>query len=189
MSDNYEIQAEKYRLYDRLKGSLMGWLGKKLGGRLVKLSRFALLVPDIMVLLGRLLLDSRVPRRLRIKLGMILGYLASPLDLVPEAIVGPLGFIEDIVLVAFALNRVFAEVEEEIIAEHWSGEAEHLETLHQLADLIDGIFSGRVSGKIQQWYDQDTGMELVSEQATVELVSEESESEAEEVERLRASGL
>ncbi len=186
MSDE---SGEKVRFYDSLKARIIQWLGSKLGGRLVKLAEFTFLLPDIMILLGRLLLDKRVPRRLRIKLGMILGYLASPLDLVPEALVGPLGLVEDLVLVAFALNRVFAEVEHGILAEHWSGRPEHLEKLGELVDLIDGIFSGKVGGKLQDWYDQEAEIEVEGEESPVELVSEEKDSGEERVERLRASGL
>jgi uncharacterized membrane protein YkvA (DUF1232 family) len=179
----------KVRFYDSLKARIIEWLRPKLGGRLVKLAEFTFLLPDIMILLGRLLLDKRVPRRLRIKLGMILGYLASPLDLVPEAVVGPLGLVEDLVLVAFALNRVFAEVEDEILSEHWSGRPEHLEKLGEMADLVDGVFSGKVGGKLQDWYDLEAEIEVEGEETPVELVSEEAESEEERVERLRASGL
>ena len=186
MSDR---SGEKVRFYDSLKARIIEWLGAKLGGRLAKLAEFTFLLPDIMILLGRLLLDKRVPRRLRIKLGMILGYMASPLDLVPETMVGPIGLVDDLVLVAFAMDRVFAEVDEEILAEHWSGRPEHLETLGELADLVDGIFSGKVGGKLQQWYEQETTPEIEIEEAQVELVSEDTESGEEKVERLRASGL
>ena len=186
MSDG---SGEKVRFYDSLKARIVECLRPKLGGRLVKLAEFTFLLPDIMILLGRLLLDKRAPRRLRIKLGMILGYLASPLDLVPEAVVGPLGLAEDLVLVAFALHRVFAEVDEEILSEHWSGRPEHLEKLGELADLVDGIFSGKVGGKIQDWYDREDEIEVEDEETPVELVSEETESEEERIERLRASGL
>lgn len=186
MSDG---SGEKVRFYDSLKARIVDCLRPKLGGRLVKLAEFTFLLPDIMILLGRLLLDKRVPRRLRIKLGMIFGYLASPLDLVPESVVGPLGLAEDLVLVAFALNRVFAEVETGILAEHWSGRPEHLETLGELADLINGIFSGKIGGKLQDWYDQEAGIEVEGEESPVELVSEEEDSGEKRVERLRASGL
>ncbi len=171
----------KVRFYDSLKARIIQWLGSRLGGRLVKLAEFTFLLPDIMILLGRLLLDKRVPRRLRIKLGMILGYLASPLDLIPEALVGPLGLVEDLVLVAFALNRVFAEVEHGILAEHWSGRPEHLEKLGELVDLIDGIFSGKVGGKLQHWYDQEAEIEVEGEESPVELVSEKEDSGEERV--------
>jgi len=186
MSDR---SGEKVRFYDSLKARIIEWLSTKLGGRLVKLAEFTFLLPDIMILLGRLLLDRRAPRRLRIKLGMILGYMASPLDLVPETMVGPIGLVDDLVLVAFALDRVFAEVNEEILAEHWSGRPEHLEKLGELADLVDGIFSGKVGGKLQHWYEQEISPEVEIEETPVELVSEETETGEEKVERLRASGL
>ena len=176
------------KFYDSLKSRFAGWIKSRLGARVESLARIAFLLPDILVLLGRILVDSRAPRRLRIKLGIIIAYLASPLDLIPEAVLGQLGLVEDLILAVFALNRVFAEVPKEIIEEHWSGEAQHLDTLRELADLVDGIFSGRVGGRLQEWYDREPGLDIAGEGGSVELVSEEDESE-DHVERLRASGL
>jgi uncharacterized membrane protein YkvA (DUF1232 family) len=59
-------------------------------------------IPDCMVLLRRLLGDSRVPRRHKLLLGALIGYLALPLDLVPDFI--PVaGQLDDAVLVALVL--------------------------------------------------------------------------------------
>ncbi|MFH1070758.1 MAG: DUF1232 domain-containing protein [Candidatus Glassbacteria bacterium] len=184
----FDADSRERKFYDSLKSRIMDWIGRKLGARIEGLACFAFLLPDILMLLGRILVDRRAPRRLRIKLGIVIAYLASPLDLIPEGVLGPLGLVDDLVLAAFALNRVFAEVEDEIIEEHWSGEKRHLEKLHDLADLADGIFSGRVGGKLQDWYDRDPALEVGPEDQRMELVTEENGAE-DRIERLRASGL
>ena len=49
------------------------------------LARF---IPDCIVLVQRLLGDPRVPRRHKLLLGALIGYLALPFDLVPDFIPG-----------------------------------------------------------------------------------------------------
>ncbi|HUU29822.1 MAG TPA: DUF1232 domain-containing protein [archaeon] len=183
------IEIRSSRFYDSLKGRLVGWLRNKLGSRFSSFAELALLLPDIVVLLGRVILDRRVPRKLRIKVGVILTYVSSPLDLIPEAVLGPLGLAEDLVLLAFALNKVLSDVDEEILEEHWSGKPEHLATLREIADIVDGIFSGRVGSRLRTWYEEEPGEIGSFEETAVEVVSEETEDEEVKVERLRASGL
>jgi uncharacterized membrane protein YkvA (DUF1232 family) len=195
MADRAELALENSRFYDSLKSRLVGWLANKLGKRISAVAEMALLVPDILVLLGRVLLDKRIPRKLRIKVGVVLAYVSCPLDIIPESVVGPLGLIDDLVLLAFALDKVFAEVDEDLLAEHWSGSLEHLGTLRDLADIVNGIFTGRVGASLNRWYEEEVpegGAEKEGEgigPGRIELVSEEKEDEAETIERLRASGL
>jgi Protein of unknown function (DUF1232) len=47
------------------------------------LARF---IPDCLVLFRRLLVDERVPRRRKVVLVALVGYLASPFDLIPDFI-------------------------------------------------------------------------------------------------------
>jgi len=178
------------RFYDSLKARLLGWTGEKLGSRLRKIAELALLIPDITVLLGRVLLDPRVPRHLRIKVGIILTYLASPLDLLPEAVLGPAGLLDDLILTVFALNRVFLYVEEDILLEHWSGRPEQLEVLRELSDLAGGILSARWGERLKQWYEKPMENNAgPGREGRVELVSEKKEREEGQVERFRAAGL
>jgi uncharacterized membrane protein YkvA (DUF1232 family) len=188
--------ALKRRFYDNLRQRAIKWVTGRTGGKLARLAEFTFLVPDIVVLIGRMMLDDRVPRKLRIKLGMIFVYLASPLDLIPEAFLGPVGMVEDVVLAAFALNRIFCEVDRDVLEELWSGKPEHLHILQDLADLIDGIFGGKVGTTLNQWYEEEPVFGLssldardrVQSNVEVELVKEEDDGE-DLVERLRASGL
>jgi uncharacterized membrane protein YkvA (DUF1232 family) len=77
-------------------------------------------VPDCAVFFGRLLRDPRVPRRHKALLLLVVGYLALPVDLVPDFI--PVaGQLDDAVLVALVLRTVLRRSGRTLIAEHWPG--------------------------------------------------------------------
>ncbi len=77
-------------------------------------------IPDCLVLLRRLLSDSRVPRRRKVVLGLLVGYLALPLDLVPDFI--PIaGQLDDVIIAALALRFALRSGGPEVLREHWPG--------------------------------------------------------------------
>jgi uncharacterized membrane protein YkvA (DUF1232 family) len=81
------------------------------------LARF---VPDCIVLVTRLLGDPRVPRRHKLLLGAVVGYLALPFDLVPDFI--PVaGQLDDALVVALALRAVLRRSGSELVTAHWPG--------------------------------------------------------------------
>ena len=81
------------------------------------LARF---VPDCVVLFRRLLADDRIPRRRKLALVALLGYLASPIDLVPDFI--PVaGQLDDVLAVILVLRFVLRSADEDLLAEHWPG--------------------------------------------------------------------
>ncbi len=63
------------------------------------------LVPDVVRLVRRLAADRSLPRGVRVRLWVLLGYLVSPVDLVPDFI--PLvGYADDAIIVALVLRSV-----------------------------------------------------------------------------------
>jgi uncharacterized membrane protein YkvA (DUF1232 family) len=76
-------------------------------------------IRDCIVLVRRLLGDPRVPRRHKLLLGALVGYLALPFDLVPDFI--PIaGHLDDALLVVLALRAVLRG-SGELLREHWPG--------------------------------------------------------------------
>src|ERR1700746_3591882 len=63
------------------------------------------LLPDLLRLLPRLAADRSLPRRVRVGLALLLGYLAFPFDLVPDFI-PVLGYADDAIIVAAVLRWV-----------------------------------------------------------------------------------
>ncbi len=93
-------------------------------------------IPDCIVLLRRLLGDPRVPRRHKLLLGALIGYLALPFDLVPDFI--PVaGHLDDAVVVALALGVVLRCSGTELLREHWPGPETSLAVVLNLAGATD----------------------------------------------------
>jgi uncharacterized membrane protein YkvA (DUF1232 family) len=77
------------------------------------------------VLVSRLMRDSRVPRRRKLLLGALLGYLALPFDLIPDFI--PVaGQLDDVLLVALVLRLFLRSGDDALIREHWPGPEQSL---------------------------------------------------------------
>jgi uncharacterized membrane protein YkvA (DUF1232 family) len=89
-------------------------------------------IPDCLVLLKRLLADPRVPRRHKALLVGAIGYLATPIDLIPDFI--PVaGQLDDAILVALVLRAVLRGSNEAVLREHWPGPERSLAVVRRLA--------------------------------------------------------
>jgi uncharacterized membrane protein YkvA (DUF1232 family) len=89
------------------------------------------LVPDLLRLLKRLAGDRTLPRGVRVRLVLLLGYLAMPIDLVPDFI-PVLGYADDVVVVAIVLRSVVRAAGPEALERHWPGTPEGLNVLRAL---------------------------------------------------------
>jgi len=92
------------------------------------------LLPDLLRLLPRLARDRSLPRNARLALALLLAYLASPLDLVPDFI-PVLGFADDAVIVAVVLRWVVRRAGVQVVRRHWLGTADGFAVLCRLAGL------------------------------------------------------
>ncbi|MDT5067974.1 MAG: hypothetical protein QOK02_4129, partial [Mycobacterium sp.] len=63
------------------------------------------LLPDLLRLVKRLASDPRMPRGVRVRLVLLLAYLALPIDLIPDFI-PVLGYADDAIVVAVVLRSV-----------------------------------------------------------------------------------
>lgn len=89
-------------------------------GRREEARALAGFVPDCLVLISRLLSDPRVPRRRKLLLAGLVGYLALPFDLVPDFI--PVaGQLDDALVVALVLRRFLHSGGEPLVRQHWPG--------------------------------------------------------------------
>jgi uncharacterized membrane protein YkvA (DUF1232 family) len=101
-------------------------------GRRPSLRDVARFVPDCIVLVRRLLGDPRVPRRHKLLLGALVGYLAFPFDLIPDFI--PVaGYLDDALLVVLTLRAVLRGTDGELLREHWPGPESSLALLPRFA--------------------------------------------------------
>lgn len=98
------------------------------------LKEYALLLPRLLKLLWRLTRDPRVPARSKAMLFFLAGYLASPIDLIPDFIPGA-GQVDDLIIVAVALDHMLNRVPEEVVRSHWEGDGDVLEVVREILDI------------------------------------------------------
>jgi len=114
-------------------------LREKVSGYTGAYADYVLLVPDLFLLMTRLMLDPRIDSKHKIYLGAALAYAISPIDLISEHRFGPLGYLDDLVVIVAALNMLFKDVDRKIILEHWSGKEDLLATVEKVLAQADQL--------------------------------------------------
>src|ERR687888_1505891 len=113
-----------------LYAAFVGWL--VVLGRREDARAFATFIPDCIVLVSRLAREPRVPRRRKLLLLALVGYLALPFDLVPDFI--PVaGQLDDAIIVALVLRRFLRAGGDRPVREHWPGPQQSLAVILRLA--------------------------------------------------------
>lgn len=122
-----------------LTGLFVSWLAlvvalalvRPRGGLLVEVVR---ILPDLLRLIGRLARDRDLPRGARVRLWLLLGYLASPIDLVPD-FVPVIGYADDAIVVAATLRAVVRRSGDDALVRHWPGTPDGLAVVRRLCGL------------------------------------------------------
>jgi len=141
-----DLNPKERRLYDRLRASVAAQRpGEDSGWRDV-----VLLLPDLSILLVRLLRDSRVPVGGKAIALLGLGYVVSPIDLMPELLLGPLGFLDDLVVVAAALSRILNYVHPDVVRSHWSGQGDALAAIQRAAQWSESTINEHVPSVLRK---------------------------------------
>jgi uncharacterized membrane protein YkvA (DUF1232 family) len=93
------------------------------------------LLPDLLRLIRRLAADPTVPTGVRVRLGLLIVYLASPIDLVPDFI-PVLGYADDAIIIALVLRSVTKSAGPDALRRHWPGTPDGLQLIQQLAGCV-----------------------------------------------------
>ncbi|MEO8034462.1 MAG: DUF1232 domain-containing protein [Acidobacteriota bacterium] len=137
------------RFYDRLRANIHGYVARK-GSAAGKGAEYLLLVPDVFVLLYRLTTDKRVHGKNKVLLGSALVYFLSPVDLIPELLLGPIGLLDDLVFAVYVLNRLLVDTDPEILRGHWSGGEDVLAMISRVTSAADHLVSTKVLDRIRK---------------------------------------
>ena len=100
----------------------------------LRLRELLRLLPDVVRLVHRLAGDGTLPRGVRVRLWLLLGYLALPVDLVPD-FVPVLGHADDAIVVALVLRSVVRRAGAAAIDRHWPGTPDGLAALRRASRL------------------------------------------------------
>ena len=97
-----------------------------------------LAVPRIALLVPKLMIDERVPRRTKLALAGLAAYIVSPWDLIPDFIPG-VGQLDDAIVLLLFVDGVLNLVEDSVLLEHWTGEVATLRRLQKFSRAVSGL--------------------------------------------------
>lgn len=97
-------------------------------------AEYAMLIPDIIALLYRIMRDKRVNNKTKMFIGAAIGYLALPLDILPDSI-PMVGKIDDVGIVLLVLDKIIDDIPEHIIVGHWQGKEDIIRKSKEIRDL------------------------------------------------------
>ena len=136
-----ELNPRERRLYDRLRDNLVVPNSNGSSG----MRDIILLLPDLTILLMRLLRDGRVPL---VEKGIALAgvaYVISPIDVLPAILLGPIGLLDDLFIVAACLSRLLNHVHPDVVRTHWSGQGDALEVIQNTTNWFEREMKLRVA--------------------------------------------
>ena|SRR5687767_5670416 len=128
-----------------------------------RVKNLLLIIPNLLLLCGRLLTDSRVPTAERAMVAGAIIYAIVPFDLIPDMLPF-VGQIDDVYLISLTLLRLMERTDPKVVREHWSGGGDVVELIGAAATLaakllpkpIRRVLTSRVEvapGKIEKMED------------------------------------
>ena len=92
------------------------------------------ILPDLLLMLGASAQDETLPWAIRLRLWLVLFYLAVPIDIVPD-VFPVIGWADDAILVAWVVRSVMRRSGPEALTRNWRGTPEGLDIVKRLAGI------------------------------------------------------
>ncbi len=148
-----EIHASAPGWYDRWRTRIHRWVSTATDSLVADV---LMVVPDMFMLMVRLLRDRRVPLIVKGQLVIALAYVLNPFDLIPEAIAGVVGLTDDAGVMALVLMWIknVLDLDKDILRDNWSGQddpAEVIEEVHEkISSNADRLFRSGLWEKLRE---------------------------------------
>lgn len=140
-------QQEQEDFYQKLRGKIQDWLDKR-PNSIGKVGQYVLFAPDFFHLLTRLMLDGRIDAKSKAAVGAGILYFIAPIDFLPEILVGPGGFLDDVVVAVFIINTLLNKFPTEVIEEHWAGDKALLTVVRGISNSGNKYISKLPAGRL-----------------------------------------
>ncbi|TMV45817.1 DUF1232 domain-containing protein [Paenibacillus mesophilus] len=141
--------AMKEDFYQSFREKMRSWLATD-EGKTNKFGEYLMFAPDLFHLLCKLSLDDEVPVKEKAKLAGAIAYFVSPIDLLPEVITGPLGYLDDIAVAAYVLNGIINNTDKALVEKHWAGDGDVLAVIQQIIKGADEMLGSGLWAKIKK---------------------------------------
>ena len=141
------MDDEKKDFYQKLRTDIKKWFDEKNNADNIW-AEYILLAPDLFHLLTKLVIDPDVPASKKVKIAGIIAYFISPLDFLPELLLGPVGYLDDIALTAYILNDIINEVDPKIVQRNWAGDRDILSLVKTIIANVNNMIGSGLWKKI-----------------------------------------
>lgn len=136
-------EDEQRDFYQKLRN----WVERK-SGKSNRLLKYVFFAPDFFHLLTKLMLDPRIETKSKSMIGAGILYFFAPVDLMPEFLMGPAGFADDVIVAVYIVNTLLNKYPKEIIEFHWAGDDGLLGVLSKLVGSGNKWASRLPAGKM-----------------------------------------
>ena len=107
------------------------------------MTNLLLVIPNLLLLSARLMVDPRVPAKERLLVAGAIVYAFVPLDLIPDMLPF-VGQVDDAYLIAMTLLRLMSVTEPRVVREHWRGGGDVVELIGSTALIAARLLPKRI---------------------------------------------
>lgn len=137
-------------MYTYLRNKVTRWFEQK--GHRKRYGEYILLVPDLLYLLVQLIKDRRISSRSRSVLIVAVIYFISPIDFFPELITGPVGYLDDVGIAIYALNKIINREDPAVVSSHWKGERDIFQLVQSTLASANKMVGGGLWSRVKRWF-------------------------------------
>ena len=141
-----------------------------------RMTNLLLVIPNMLLLSARLMVDPRVPAKERLLVAGAIIYAFVPFDFIPDMLPF-VGQVDDAYLIALTLLRLMTVTEPHVVREHWRGGGDVVELIGSTALLAGRLLPRRIrrvltsqveSPKVSKEQSQSTVVPLLIERPAAE---------------------
>ncbi len=143
------MQQYEENFYHKIVSEIKNWEGGKEAVEKFKWGHFVPFAPDIFLLLIHMKYDESVSdiHRSRIETGI--QYFLNPDDYLPENVLGPLGYYDDLVVAAYVLMDVVTESGTTSLITHWNRQEDIIDLLKNILGNAEAMLGKGLWSKIR----------------------------------------
>ena len=141
-----------------------------------RMTNLLLVIPNMLLLSARLMVDPRVPAKERLLVAGAILYAFMPLDFIPDMLPF-VGQVDDAYLISLTLLRLMTVTEPHVVREHWRGGGDVVELVGATAMLAGRLLPRKIrrvltsqveSPKVSSEQSQSTAVPLLIERPAAE---------------------
>ena len=141
------MDFKQFDFYQKLKIQIGDWLKGK-NSEEFKWKKYVAILPDCFYFVSELAADNSLPMPVKEKLAKAIAYVISPWDFLPEEVVGPAGFLDDVTVCAVILNQVISDIDKDVWQKYWKGNEDLIPLIGKVLADAEEMLGKELLGKI-----------------------------------------